>query len=120
MKKILIISCLIISLFNISFSVKADSYFWTPYYVDTLLEEITKNNYEGLNAWNNAPESLEVFRNMIYAKNGYIFKNEYWNDFFREESWYTGRYDNIEDVPISKQEQKLIDEIMKREKRLLK
>ncbi|MFQ9701379.1 MAG: hypothetical protein ACLR0U_00880 [Enterocloster clostridioformis] len=29
------------------------------------------------------PELTAVFRNEIYARHGYIFKNDFWNDFFQ-------------------------------------
>ncbi len=35
-------------------------------------------------------ELYPVFRNEIYARHGYIFKNELWNEFFSAYSWYDG------------------------------
>lgn len=36
------------------------------------------------------PELVSVFRNEIYARHGYIFKNDVWNDFFSAYTWYSG------------------------------
>ena len=38
------------------------------------------------------PELTAVFRNEIYARHGYIFKNDIWNDFFSTYIWYSGIY----------------------------
>ena len=38
------------------------------------------------------PELTAVFRNEIYARHGYIFKNDFWNDFFSTFTWYSGEY----------------------------
>lgn len=38
------------------------------------------------------PELTAVFRNEIYARHGYIFKNDFWNDFFSTFTWYSGKY----------------------------
>ena len=39
-----------------------------------------------------APELTAVFRNEVYARHGYIFKNDLWNDFFSAYTWYSGMY----------------------------
>ena len=38
------------------------------------------------------PELTAVFRNEIYARHGYSFKNDIWNDFFSTYIWYSGIY----------------------------
>ena len=38
------------------------------------------------------PELTAVFRNEMYARHGYIFKNDIWNDFFSTYIWYSGIY----------------------------
>ena len=38
------------------------------------------------------PELTAVFRNEIYARHGYIFKNDIWNDFFSTYIWYSCIY----------------------------
>ena len=38
------------------------------------------------------PVLTAVFRNEIYARHGYIFKNDIWNDFFSTYIWYSGIY----------------------------
>ena len=38
------------------------------------------------------PDLTAVFRNEIYARHGYIFKNDFWNDFFSTFTWYSGEY----------------------------
>ena len=38
------------------------------------------------------PELTAVFRNEIYARHGYIFKDDIWNDFFSTYIWYSGIY----------------------------
>jgi len=38
------------------------------------------------------PELTAVFRNEIYARHGYIFKNDIWYDFFSTYIWYSGIY----------------------------
>ena len=38
------------------------------------------------------PELTAVFRNEIYARHGYIFKSDFWNDFFSTFTWYSGEY----------------------------
>ena len=38
------------------------------------------------------PELTAVFRNEIYARHGYIFKSDFWNDFFSTYIWYSGIY----------------------------
>ena len=38
------------------------------------------------------PELTAVFRNEIYARQGYIFKSDFWNDFFSTFTWYSGEY----------------------------
>lgn len=34
-------------------------------------------------------EQLEIARNEIYARHGYIFVSDEWKDFFINEDWYT-------------------------------
>ena len=38
------------------------------------------------------PKLYPVFRNEIYARHGYLFKNESWNEFFSVYRWYEGKY----------------------------
>jgi len=42
-------------------------------------------------------DELAVMRNEIYARHGYIFKNPKWKDYFSQKSWYTPKYDEVED-----------------------
>lgn len=50
------------------------------------------------------PKLYAVFRNEIYARHGYIFKNEDWNKFFGAYEWYEGIYPGDEfDVAVFNQ-----------------
>lgn len=42
--------------------------------------------------WNK--KLLAVFRNEIYARHGYQFTSEFWNEFFGAYTWYHGAYDS--------------------------
>lgn len=58
-------------------------------------------------------EDLAYFRNAIYAKYGYVFKNQKYRDFFKEYSWYSENDDFSESdlMAIDQQNIKLILEL---------
>lgn len=49
----------------------------------------TKGEIEEL-SWK--PKLLSVLRNEIYARHGYHFNSEYWNEFFGAYTWYDGQF----------------------------
>lgn len=37
------------------------------------------------------PGLFAIFRNELYARHGYLFQSQSWNEFFSAYSWYDGR-----------------------------
>lgn len=62
-------------------SVTKDNYFIIP---DSSTRYLTEDDLIGL-----SKEQLEIARNEIYARHGYIFVSDEWKDFFINEDWYT-------------------------------
>lgn len=56
-------------------------------------------------------DELNVIRNSIYARKGYIFKDERLRRIFESQDWYNGKYRNMNDIKLTEQEKKLIEEI---------
>lgn len=54
---------------------------------DSDMRFYTKEELEEINS-----KLYPVFRNEIYARHGYVFKNEDWNEFFRPYTWYRSEY----------------------------
>jgi hypothetical protein len=50
-------------------------------------------------------EQIDLLRNYIYAKHGYIFKTEYYRRYFSQFKWYRPRYKNVDNM-LNKIEQK--------------
>ena len=67
------------------------------------------SDLKGLNSFD-----LKVMRNEIYARHGYIFKTQEMKDYFGEQDWYYGRYNNL-DKYLSKIEKTNIEFIKKLE-----
>lgn len=66
---------------NIVTAVSAkDNYFIIP---DSSTRYLTEDDLRGL-----SDEQLEIARNEIYARHGYIFVSDEWKDFFVNEDWY--------------------------------
>lgn len=57
-----------------------DNYFIIP---DSSTRYLTEDDLRGL-----SDEQLEIARNEIYARHGYIFVSDEWKDFFVNEDWY--------------------------------
>ena len=51
---------------------------------DSSTRYLTEDDLIGL-----SKEQLEIARNEIYARHGYIFVSDEWKDFFINEDWYT-------------------------------
>jgi len=53
---------------------------------------------------------LKIMRNEIFARHGYIFKTDDMSTYFREQSWYVPRYNNVNNMltSIEKENIKLI------------
>ncbi|QNR25131.1 YARHG domain-containing protein [Croceimicrobium hydrocarbonivorans] len=53
---------------------------------------------------------LATMRNEIYAAHGYIFKTDKWRNYFKTQSWYAPRFDNVNNdlTLIEKENIKLI------------
>lgn len=62
-------------------SVTKDNYFIIP---DSSTRYLTTSDLQGLSL-----DELEIARNEIYARHGYIFVSDEWKDFFINEDWYT-------------------------------
>ena len=56
-------------------------------------------------------DELNVIRNSIYARKGYVFKDERLRRIFESQDWYNGKYRNMNDIKLTEQEKKLIEEI---------
>lgn len=63
-----------------SYSYK-DNYFIIP---DSSIRYLSEDDLIGL-----SKDQLEIARNEIYARHGYIFVSNEWKDFFVNEPWYT-------------------------------
>ncbi|MBQ2540811.1 MAG: YARHG domain-containing protein [Paludibacteraceae bacterium] len=50
-------------------------------------------------------EQIDLLRNYIYAKHGYIFKTDYYRRYFSQFRWYRPRYKNVDNM-LNKVEQK--------------
>lgn len=62
-------------------------------------------------------EELKILRNTIYAQYGYVFKDKEIQDYFSKFAWYIPNPNlAIEQIILTKEEKKFIDEILKREK----
>ncbi len=63
-------------------------------------------------------KDLDIMRNEIFAEYGYTFKTEKWRKYFSNESWYTPRFENVDDqlTEIDKANIKLILEVKERMK----
>lgn len=61
-------------------------------------------------------EVVSVFRNEIYARHGYVFKDQGWNDFFKQYTWYkAGEFDKSK---LNKFEEENIERAIQVEKEL--
>lgn len=62
-------------------------------------------------------EDLKLLRNTIYAQYGYVFKSKNLQDYFAKFEWYLPDPNlTMEQIKLTKEERKFIDEILKREK----
>ena len=50
-------------------------------------------------------EQIDLLRNYIYAKHGYIFKTDYYYRYFSQFRWYRPRYKNVDNM-LNKYERK--------------
>lgn len=50
-------------------------------------------------------EQVDLVRNYIYAKHGYIFKTDYYRRYFSQFRWYRPRYKNVDNM-LNKYEKK--------------
>ena len=50
-------------------------------------------------------EQIDLLRNYIYAKHGYIFKTEFYRRYFSQFRWYRPRYRNVDNM-LNKYERK--------------
>jgi hypothetical protein len=61
---------------------------------ETLYErQLQESDIEGLSS-----NELELMRNMIYARHGYIFQRMDLLDYFKQYSWYYPKYSDVNDV----------------------
>ena len=58
---------------------------------------------------------LRILRNLIYAQKGYIFQDRELKNIFEAQSWYRGRYENMDSIKLTQREKKFIEEIKRRE-----
>lgn len=71
-----------------------EDYDWVSY------EYITASDIRNL-----TDEQVDLLRNYIYAKHGYIFKSDYYYRYFSQFRWYRPRYRNVDDM-LNKYEKK--------------
>ena len=113
MKKLFTFVCMIFLLF--SMSVFANSYTDDPDLdrLDDVYNEVIVNGDKDYLS-NFSADELAIIRNTIYAKKGYKFKRKEYQKYFGAKDWYRGTTDkqNI----LNKNEQKLVDIIVKYEK----
>lgn len=74
------------------------NYFIIP---DSNTHYLTEDDLRGLTS-----DELEIARNEIYARHGYIFVSDEWKDFFIDRPWYTPTskevsLNNIEEYNVS-------------------
>ncbi len=50
--------------------------------------ELIPNDFYSLGCWQPTLETLSIARNEIYARKGYIFESEQWNEYFGSKPWY--------------------------------
>ena len=55
-------------------------------------------------------KELKILRNRIFAKHGYIFKNEFYTNYFTDFAWYTPQHDNVDHL-LTTEEKALADHI---------
>ena len=90
---------------NIVTAVSAkDNYFIIP---DSSTRYLTEDDLRGL-----SDEQLEIARNEIYARHGYIFVSDEWKDFFVGRYWYTP---TSKDVTLNSVEEYNVSMILKEE-----
>lgn len=56
---------------------------------------------------NEGTKDLDVWRNQIFAKHGYIFKNEKYTNIFNDFTWYKPKHDNVDHL-LSPEEKALV------------
>ncbi len=54
---------------------------------------LTESDIQGYSSYD-----LKIMRNWIFARHGYIFKTTDMRDFFENQSWYYGEYDDVSDM----------------------
>ena len=66
---------------------------------------LSAEDVENLNGW-----ELKIMRNEIFARHGYIFKTDEMKEYFKYQSWYQPKYDNVDDMltKVEKENIKLI------------
>lgn len=62
-------------------------------------------------------EDLDVMRNEIYARHGYRFKSQKWQDYFGKNPWYKAQFDNVDDQ-LSEIEKHNITAILNQKKKM--
>ena len=62
-------------------------------YPDASMRLLTESDLYGLSKW-----ELKIMRNEILARYGYIFKTEAMQDYFSQQSWYEGRYSEVNEM----------------------
>jgi len=73
-----------------------DSYFYGCFAKDFSDSEKDENN----NMWQSdhlSLDDLDLMRNEIFAEYGLKFKSEKWQKYFSEKSWYSPKYDDVND-----------------------
>ena len=68
---------------NISYEMQNDYYVFP----DSDARYLSNADISGMSA-----QELCYGKNEIYARHGYIFKSDFWNDFFSTFTWYSGEY----------------------------
>ncbi|AUG57526.1 YARHG domain-containing protein [Acetivibrio saccincola] len=82
--------------FHAPYQRESDGYKWDKklFYIGTMLEDFDGYLFECtdeelvLSEIKKRLDVCELIRNEIYARNGYIFSEEKWDDFFTIQSWY--------------------------------
>ena len=55
---------------------------------------------------------IRILRNEIFARKGYVFKDNFLNTFFRQKDWYISKYSSIDSIHLSVEEQSLVDSLI--------
>ncbi len=67
-------------------------------FIEVMKADSAIQSLVGFESFSRFPKSrLKILRNTIFARNGYKFKSDDLNSFFRKQSWYKPEFDNVDD-----------------------